>query len=49
MINELGLKATLAALKKFDADGSPIKLKGKQLSSKGSKKKVSKRPTDQAK
>ena len=45
MVNELGLKATLEALRKFDADGRPIQLKGKTLTSKGAQKKSSKRPT----
>ncbi len=40
MVNELGLKAALEALRKFDADGTPIQLKGQTLTSKGAKKKV---------
>lgn len=46
MANELGLKATLEALRKFDADGRPIQIKGQTLSSKGPQKKSSKRRTD---
>ena len=45
LVNELGLKATLEALRKFDTDGRPIELKGQSLSSKGSQKKNSKPPT----
>jgi hypothetical protein len=49
MVNELGLKATLAALRKFDTDGNAIQVKGKTLTSKGLKKKASKRHLDQDK
>ena len=49
MVNELGLKATIEALRKFDADGTPIQLKGKTLTSKGTQKKSSKRRTDKDK
>lgn len=46
MVNEIGLKATLAALSKFDSEGGPIHLKGKDMSSKGKGKKSTKRPTE---
>ena len=46
MVNEMGLKATLAALEKFDSEGEPVALKGKQLSSKGRGKKSTRRPTE---
>lgn len=46
MVNEMGLKATLKALEKFDADGTPIVLGGKILTSKGKAKKKSIPPTD---
>jgi hypothetical protein len=46
MVNEMGLKATLAALEKFDTDGTPIIVGGKTLTSKGKIKKKSTRPTD---
>lgn len=38
-LNEAGKLATRTALENFDTDGSPIDLKGKRLTSKGSKKK----------
>lgn len=38
-LNEAGKLATQTALEHFDTDGNPIKLKGEQLTSKGSKKK----------
>ncbi len=44
MVNELGLKATLAALKQFDTSGQAIEKGGKSLSSKGAQKKSFKRP-----
>ncbi len=46
MVNEIGLKATLEALKQFDTTGEPLELKGKPLSSKGSQKKSTKRHTE---
>lgn len=46
MVNEVGLKATLAALEKFDSEGEPIQVKGKKLSSKGRGKKSTRRPTE---
>ena len=46
MVNEMGLKATLAALEKFDSEGEAILSKGKALSSKGKEKKSTKRPTE---
>jgi hypothetical protein len=46
MVNEMGLKATLAALEKFDSEGEAIFAKGKALSSKGKVKKSTKRPTE---
>lgn len=46
MVNELGLKATKEALRKFDTDGTPIQFKGKTLTSKGAQKKSSKRRMD---
>ncbi len=49
MVNEVGLKATLEALRKFDTDGTPIQLKGERLSSKGSQKKSFKRRTGKEK
>lgn len=49
MANELGLKATLEALRKFDADGTPIQVKGQTLTSKGPQKKSSKRLTGKEK
>lgn len=49
MANELGLKATLEALRKFDADGAPIQFKGQTLTSKGAQKKSSKRHTGKEK
>lgn len=42
-VNEIGLHATLLALKEFDTDGSPIEVKGKKYTSKGSEKKTIKR------
>jgi len=41
MVNNMGLKATLTALEKFDTDGSPIVVDGETLTSKGSAKKKS--------
>ena len=41
VVNELGLKATLKALEQFDADGTPIEVGGKTLTSKGKIKKKS--------
>lgn len=49
MVNEIGIKATLTALEKFDSQGEPIKHKGKELSSKGQGKKSTKRPTEKEK
>ena len=49
MVNELGLKATMEALRKFDTDGTPIQLKGQTLTSKGGQKKSSKRRTEKDK
>ncbi len=46
MVNEMGLKATLKALEKFDADGTPIIVGGKALTSKGKVKKKSTPLTD---
>lgn len=42
-VNEIGLHATLLALKEFDTDGEPIKLKGEKYTSKGVEKKTIKR------
>lgn len=41
-LNELGGEATQVALSQFDTDGRPIEINGEKLTSKGSKKKVSK-------
>lgn len=38
-LNEAGKLATLTALENFDTDGKPIIVKGKRLTSKGTKKK----------
>lgn len=46
MVNEMGLKATLKALEKFDTDGTPITVGGKTFTSKGKAKKKSIPPTD---
>ena len=40
-VNEAGLQATLKALESFDADGSPIEVSGKTMTSKGKQKKTS--------
>jgi len=45
-LNELGLQATLEALKTFDTDGSPIEVSGEHLTSKGSQKKTFQRPME---
>lgn len=45
MVNNIGLKATLAALEKFDTDGTPIVVDGEVLTSKGGVKKKSTRLT----
>lgn len=42
MVNEIGLKATLAALSKFDSQGESLSINGKRLSSKGQAKKNTK-------
>ncbi|MCB0593804.1 MAG: hypothetical protein H6557_07530 [Lewinellaceae bacterium] len=47
-VNEIGLKATLEALKKFDTSGEPLQKGGEQLTSKGAQKKSSKPPTGKA-
>jgi len=46
MVNDIGLKATLKTLERFDADGTPIVVNGNRLTSKGKEKKTSTRPTD---
>ena len=46
MVNEIGLKATLEALKQFDTSGEPLQKGSHQLTSKGAEKKSSKHPTD---
>lgn len=46
MVNSIGLQVTLAALGKFETDGSPIEHQGSKLTSKGVQKKVSKRPME---
>ena len=46
MVNEIGLKATLAALSKFDSQGEALEVKGKRLSSKGQAKKNTKLLTE---
>ncbi|MEM6342650.1 MAG: hypothetical protein AAF927_02175 [Bacteroidota bacterium] len=48
-VNEIGLKATLAALAKFDTQGEALQIKGKSMSSKGAVKKSTKPLTDQGK
>ena len=45
MVNELGIGATLEALKRFDTTGGAIEQKGERLTSKGVKKKHTTRPT----
>lgn len=46
MVNELGIEATMKALQKFDTSGEDISHKGERLTSKGSQKKRTTRPTD---
>ena len=46
MVNEMGLKATLEALKQFDTSGESIQKGSDRLTSKGSEKKSSKHHTD---
>ena len=45
MVNELGIAATLQALQQFDTNGEAIEKGGQKLTSKGSQKKRSTRPT----
>jgi len=45
-LNDAGVKATKEALEQFDTNGSPIKVKGDKLTSKGQEKKIIKRPMD---
>ena len=44
-LNDAGLLATGEALELFDANGSPIELKGRVMTSKGKQKKTTKVPT----
>ncbi len=45
-LNELGLLATAKALGQFDTNGFPIEVNGEKLTSKGTRKKNFKRPTE---
>jgi len=45
-VNLMGVEATLEALKELDTDGSGIEVDGEKMSSKGLKKKATKRPTE---
>ena len=49
MVNELGIEATMKALQNFDTSGEAISHKGERLTSKGSQKKHTTRPTEQDK
>lgn len=45
-VNEIGLNATLLALRRFDTNGSPLELQGKKYTSKGAVKKSIKPPME---
>lgn len=49
MLNELGMKATLESLQRFDTSGEALDQKGQRLTSKGVQKKRTTPPTAQDK
>lgn len=48
-VNEAGKLATKEALESFDSNGNPIENKGEKLTSKGKKKKTTKRASGKSK